>query len=270
MISLLNIVAALVSLLLAIPNTSIGTTSGITLTELNQVITDLNTGTITFEYQTREGIRGNGQGLEISLGHSTHRSYFNGVIGEDYDMVEGPAQVFIKIREGRIHALDISVGKPRKAMSVDRDLGSISPCTAAAFFLEQAPQLDEDIADEVLLGAVIARDAEVATYLLAMVSDRSNQDELRQAALFWTAVLASEKALEPIRHLINENNEEMELREHAIFALSQLDHTDTLPLLMEIARNDREPQLQRAAFFALAEHDTPEVHQLFEEILLGN
>ncbi len=62
----------------------------------------------------------------------------------------------------------------------------------------------------------------------------------------------------------------MELREQAVFALSQMEHVDTLPVLFKVARNEREPQLQQAALMALAEYDTPEVIALYEELLLGD
>ncbi len=68
--------------------------------------------------------------------------------------------------------------------------------------------------------------------------------------------------------VIDDEAEEIELREHAVFALAQLDETKAFPLLMDIARNHPHPAIKRSAFLWIAEFDRPEVVNLFEEILV--
>lgn len=269
MISLLTILAAIWGALLT-DSGQPARTAGDSPTDLNQTLIRMESGTLVFSYPTREGVRGNSQDLEIALSQYNSRVYFNGCRDEDGHMVAGPATAVITVRHGLIKDLDITVGRSRKAPDKSLDLGTIDPATAAAFFLQQAQDLDNDTAEDALMAAVIARVEDIAAPLLEILDDRSNGSELRQDTLMWLAVLAGEKALEPLGKVIEEEDEELEMREHAVFALGQLDHTDTMPMLLKIARNQDEPYLQQAAFFVLSEHDTPEVRRLFEEILLAN
>lgn len=269
MITLLTILAAIWGTFLADAGQPTGAAK-YSPTDLEQAIVQMDSGTLVFSYPTREGVRGNGQGVEISLGQDSHRVYYRGCWDDDDHMVAGPATAVIKVRHGLIQELDITVAEQRKASDQERNLGTIAPTTAAAFFLKQAQDLDDDTAADALMAAVIARVEDIATPLLDILDNRSNGSELRQDTLMWLAVLAGEKALEPLGKVIEEEDEELEMREHAVFALGQLDHTDTMPMLLKIARNQDEPHLQQAAFFVLADHDTPEVRQLFEDILLTN
>lgn len=269
MIPLLTILAAIWGAIMAGSGQAIQATDW-SPAALDQALTQIDSGTLVLSYPTREGVRGNGQGVEISLGQGSHRTFFNGHWDEENHLSPGPATVVITVRHGLIQDLDVFVGGTRETSEKELDLGTINPGQAANFFLNQATNLDSDLADDALLAAVIAQVNNIAPSLLNILENRSNQNELRQDTLMWLAVLASEKALEPLRNVIEEEDEDLEMREHAVFALAQLDRTDTLPMLLKIARNQDEPYLQRAAFFALAEHDTPEVRQLFEEILLTN
>jgi len=236
--------------------------------DLNQAIKDLGTGTLSFSYLTREGVRGNGHSLEISLGDGDHRCYYHGSWDSEPPLRAGPAQVQLRLVEGRIRDIDLSVGHTTPP-SCDRELGLIAPGPVVHFFLDHAPELNRDLGENALLAACIGGQTDVAPGLLALVKDRHHHADLRSSAMFWAATLASEKVLAPLKDILRNRDEDMELREHAVFALSQVSRPDPLPLLMEIARDGRTPQLQRAAFFALAEHDVPEVHQLFEDILMG-
>lgn len=261
MISLLSLFCTILMALQPAPATT-------TPHELNQAISQIEQGTVTFTYNTREGIEGNGHGVRISLGPNRTHCYFNGHWDADEDMVAGPARAMIKIDHGQITRLDVTVGPPTSTHSGTTDLGHIDSQLAGAFFLEQAIQLANDQSGEALLAGLIADKYDAAPPLLAILNNRHHDDELRQDALVFVATLASQKALASIKGIIKQNDESMELRESAVFALSQMDNIDNVPLLLGIARDTRTPQLQQAAFFALAEYDTPEVLQMFEDILL--
>ena len=68
--------------------------------------------------------------------------------------------------------------------------------------------------------------------------------------------------------LVADDSENIELREHAVFALSQRHDERSMAALMRIARSHRHPEIRQAALFWLAQEDEPEVLDFFEEILL--
>ena len=59
------------------------------------------------------------------------------------------------------------------------------------------------------------------------------------------------------------------MREHAVFALSQLRHDEGVPILIRVARTNRDPSIRRKALFWLGQSDDPRALGLFEEILTG-
>ena len=67
----------------------------------------------------------------------------------------------------------------------------------------------------------------------------------------------------------NDDGEEQEIRNAAIFALSQRDDAESVPALMEIARTGAESETRKTAMFWLAQSDDPRVVRFFEDVLLG-
>jgi HEAT repeat protein len=68
--------------------------------------------------------------------------------------------------------------------------------------------------------------------------------------------------------IVEDDDEELEIREHAIFSLSQQGIDRAFPALRKVALESRHPQLREQAFFWLAQHDDPRVIDLLEEVLL--
>ena len=232
----------------------------------------LREGTLVFSYPAREGVEGNGHSLRIRLGHpDSGPMYFRGNYCQEDRFGTGEVAARCGVRRGRIVELDFTVlDESGDRPAADRDLGSLPAAQAAAFFLDLARgRPNEDLAADAVLGAAMARDAEIIGPFLEMARDRNWRSEPREQALFWLAILAGQKAVEPIGDLIADPDEDLELRRHAVFALSQLEEEVAFPLLMEVARHHPNPEIQRSAFLWIAEYDRPEVANLFEEILVG-
>ncbi len=64
--------------------------------------------------------------------------------------------------------------------------------------------------------------------------------------------------------------EDLELRKHAVFALSQRPDEESLPALLRLARTHSHPEIRATAMFWLSQKDDPRVLELFEEILFGS
>jgi HEAT repeat protein len=60
----------------------------------------------------------------------------------------------------------------------------------------------------------------------------------------------------------------LEIKKHAVFALSQLPDDKGTPMLMQIARNNPHPRLRKEAIFWLGQSGDPSALDFFEEILL--
>ncbi|HKJ01552.1 MAG TPA: HEAT repeat domain-containing protein, partial [Longimicrobiales bacterium] len=89
------------------------------------------------------------------------------------------------------------------------------------------------------------------------------------SALFWVGQEAAEAATDGLAEVALGDDEAQDVRDAAVFALSQRPSDEGVPVLMELARTAQETRTRRTAFFWLAQSDDPRVVPFFEEILLG-
>jgi len=163
----------------------------------------------------------------------------------------------------------LAVGEPASTAAGARDLGYVTGQAAADFLLAAARTSDRRSSHDLVLAAAIAGDAEIWPELLDMARDRSLNTRTRQAALHWLGRRAARQAVAGLGGIIRDRTEDDEIRETAVFALSQLPDDQAIPLLIEVVRTMDEPRVVNRALFWLAEFDDPRAVGLFEEILSG-
>jgi len=236
-------------------------------------IRDLEDGRLGFRYPARDGVEGNDDHFRIRLVNGDRGNdsiYARGLWCDDDDLWTGDVHALLKVRDGRIRDIEFTVLRDGDAgPRVDRDLGGISAAGAAAFFLDVARTADADVAEDAVMGAVVAQGVRPAHELAAIVRERSLATDVRESALFWMAVLAAKEAMSTARNLIDDEDEDMDLRSSALFALTQLEEDRAFPLLLDVARKHPNHELRAEAFIWLAEYDRPEVVNLFEDILVS-
>jgi hypothetical protein len=104
------------------------------------------------------------------------------------------------------------------------------------------------LADEALMALALHR-ASVAAERLILIARSHASAGLRGEALFWLAQSGGLQAQEVILVALRQD-EDSEVREQAVFALSQLPQRRGVPLLLEIARDPTLPsQIRQEAFF---------------------
>jgi HEAT repeat protein len=70
-----------------------------------------------------------------------------------------------------------------------------------------------------------------------------------------------------LQALVGDDALEREVRESAVFALSQRPRDEAIPALMEVARTNRDPRLRKSAIFWLGQTGDPRALAYFEEVL---
>ena len=89
------------------------------------------------------------------------------------------------------------------------------------------------------------------------------------AALFWVGQEAGDRWPPPWVPWRTDPDEDREVRDAAVFALSQRPADEAIPALMELARTAPDPETRRSAMFWLSRSDDPRVVPFFEAILAG-
>src|SRR5262249_20311322 len=89
----------------------------------------------------------------------------------------------------------------------------------------------------------------------------------RRSAVFWLGQAAGDAATRGLNDLVNDGDADHEVRESAVFALSQRPHDEGVPALIRIAKENKDPDLRRKAIFWLGQPAAPRALSLFEELL---
>lgn len=240
--------------------------------DLASRVASVGTGTVRFSYAAKEGVCGNGRGsIQIrsrdgatSVGersvNTTRRNEW-----ED-DCEPGPVRVAVDVESRRVVALRSYVGGRWRGESA-RDLGEVPAAEASAFLLELTETATSRVARDAIFPAIIANVPSPSRRLLTIAKDEDRPREVRTQAIFWVAQAAGEVVTADLEEFTNDP--EKEVRESAVFSLSQRPADESVPALIRLARTHRDPNVRRTAVFWLGQKRDPRALAYFEEVLLG-
>lgn len=179
----------------------------------------------------------------------------------------GPVEAVLLRRDGRIR--EVGFG-PVGSAAHDVDLGEVESAAAAAYLLSlHRRSADADAAEEALVGAIVARDGQPAPGLLDIARDRSLPSDLRRGALFWVSQVAARGIDEKLVGIAGAEAEDQDVRDAAVFALSQRPPREAVPALMDLARSAPHVETRRSALFWLSQADDERIPDFFAALILG-
>ncbi len=234
-------------------------------------------GTVRLSFAARPGVCGDGHSVIAfeCAGGKCGRGRWGRTITLDRDEVEydcepGPVRVSLTMRSGRVHSLRTYVGgrwvtPPRDAAVTD--LGTVSAREAVDFLLGLATREDTRGGEEAILPLTLADSVTVWPLLLKLARDDRAPRRTRRQAVFWLGQAAGDAATRGLADLIDEGDVDRDVKEQAVFALSQQPHDAGVPALIRIARTHPEPGVRRKALFWLGQSGDPRALALFEELL---
>ncbi len=85
--------------------------------------------------------------------------------------------------------------------------------------------------------------------------------------MFWLGQAAGEAATKGLDSLASDDDMNRDVRDAAVFALSQQPHDVGVPALISIARSNKSPEVRKKAIFWLGQSNDPRALALFEELL---
>jgi len=89
----------------------------------------------------------------------------------------------------------------------------------------------------------------------------------RSQSVFWVGQAAGDAATADLNSLVLDNSVDREVREQAVFALSQRPRDEGVPALIAVARTNKDPEIRKKALFWLGQSQDPRALDLFEELL---
>ena len=232
-------------------------------------------GQVRFSFATRAGVCGNGRNvisLECEDGSCGRHRISSGNYYDDdagCPCEPGPARVALEKRGGQIVRLRTYVGGAWRAAGDARvtDLGAVPAIAAARYLLDLAERSPGDAGHDAVLPAVLADSVTPWPDLLRLARTSAVPRKTRRSAVFWLGQAAGEAATRGLTELVDDSSVEVEVKESAVFALSQLRREEGVPILIRIARTHASPSVRKKALFWLGQSDDPRAIALFEEIL---
>ncbi|HEX6086735.1 MAG TPA: HEAT repeat domain-containing protein [Thermoanaerobaculia bacterium] len=100
---------------------------------------------------------------------------------------------------------------------------------------------------------------------LSKLARHHARTKVRREAIFWLGHRAGEKAAGELRRAVDEDPEDA-VRQHAVFAISQLPREQSVPLLIDLVKHKR-AAVRKKAIFWLAQTADPRALEAIEEIL---
>jgi hypothetical protein len=233
-------------------------------------ITAARDGTIRLAYGVRDGICGDGETYirDRSRGENNYIGEWSG--GKrgwrERPCEPGPARVAITKLDGAITRVKVYVGGDWSSVGATiTDLGVVSAPVAAKALVALASR--EHRAGQAIFAAIIADSAVIWPDLLAVAKNPAAAKSNRQDAVFWLSQEAGDAATKGLSDLADDEDQDRDVREQAVFAISQLPSDKGVPILIRLARSNKDPRVRRKALFWLGQSDDPRAIALFEEIL---
>jgi hypothetical protein len=221
-------------------------------------------GTVRFAFASRPEVCGNGRG-NVSVRGAT-RSGRGRDEWED-ECEAGPVRVALDLADGHVIEVRMYVDGRWKQSSSTRDLGIVGVKEATDYLLHLAETADGRVGEQAILPATIADSVTVWPRLLAIAKNGALAQATRKQAVFWVSQAAGAKATEGLKELVGDAAADRDVREQAVFALSQRPQDESTPALLIIARSNKDPQLRKRAIFWLGQSKDPRALEYFESIL---
>ena len=170
------------------------------------------------------------------------------------DCAVGVAQVELRVRDGVVSEIDIGPPSRGRLSSRDTNLGERDPQEVADYFLGLARQSSwPDVAEDAIMPAVIADGVTVWPELDDIARDDRLDDDVRESAVFWLSQVEDERALDALVSIL-EDSDDPEIQEKAVFAISQHDSPRSTEMLRDYAGDRGAPDdIRENAIFWLGQ-----------------
>jgi hypothetical protein len=233
----------------------------------------VSNGTVRMSFAARPGTCGSGNSIRLNNGRGRmtwsddSRDSSRDVEWES-DCTMGPARIVIDRRNGELADLRFYVGgRWRPAGSDVVDLGMVPAGEAADYLVSIAQSERGSMGEKAIFPATIADSSNIWPAMLRIARNDNLPRSTRTQSVFWLGQAAGDAATANLKDLVVDNSVDREVRESAVFALSQRPRDEGVPALISVARTNKDPEIRKKALFWLGQSRDPRAIDLFEELL---
>jgi len=232
-------------------------------------VNSVREGDVRLTFPLRPDVCGNGRNVWYS-GRSNYNRGDNRPsrdVEYDIDCDSGPGRLVIVRRDGETTDLRFYVGGRWRASSTATDLGMVGARPIVDYLIGLAETHDGKAGREAIFPTTLVDSVTIWPMLMRIARNESRPRSTREGATFWLGQLAEEPATRGLSELVGDAALDREVRESAVFALSQRRDGAGVPALINVVRTSRDPELRKKALFWLANSKDPRALDLIEELL---
>lgn len=226
-------------------------------------------GDVRLTFKLRPGVCGDGRSIWTS--GRTNMNYNDGRpsrdVEYDIDCETGPGRLVIVRRDGETTDLRFYVGGRWRASSSATDVGMVGTRDAVDYLIGLANSNDGKAGRNAIFPVTLVDSVTIWPMLMRIARNDSRPRNVREQATFWLGQLAEEPATRGLTELVGDAALDREVRESAVFALSQRRNGEGVSALINVVRTSRDPELRKKALFWLAQSKDPRALDLIEELL---
>lgn len=229
-----------------------------------QRVASVRDGKVRMTYASRPDLCGWGHGI------STKRSFDNGStrswsddsnedVAFDDDCSTGPVRLVITKRGGEIDQIRASIGGRWRANSRTTDIGHVSTREATDYLFGVAAS-GARAAEKAIFPTTLADSVNVIQPLYDIGRNESRDKDVRDQAVFWLSQQPEERAVDLLENILKTARSQ-DIRDKAIFGLSQHRSGKGFPILRAYAEDRQQPDdLRGKAIFWLGQRKGTERH----------
>jgi HEAT repeat protein len=143
-------------------------------------------------------------------------------------------------------------------------LGQAGGLNEVGFLKDLYGQLEENELKEKVIFSV-SQTSLNGKWLLDIVNDEKEPTEVRKQALFWAGQSGAIDAQGLAK--IYKASKDAELREQAVFALSQRSGSEAVKVMIDLARAETDPELRKYLVFWIGQSGHPDAEKFLLEII---
>ncbi|MFL5499539.1 MAG: HEAT repeat domain-containing protein [Gemmatimonadaceae bacterium] len=232
----------------------------------------VSNGTVRMSFKVKPGLCGSGNSFWHvgGRGRTTWGNDWNESRDVEYDIdcSTGPARIVLDRRDGEMTDLRFYVGGRWRPAGADVvDLGMVPAREAADYLVSLAQGERGSMGEKAILPATLADSAVIWPALIKIARNPDVPRGTRSQSVFWLGQAAGDAATRGLNDLVVDNGVDREVREQAVFALSQRPREEGVPALIAVARTNKDPEIRKKALFWLGQSHDPRALDLFEELL---
>jgi hypothetical protein len=237
---------------------------------VTDVITAVRDTVLRYRFPARAGVCGSGSQIWTTE-ENGRRSYYNSGRrgpdeGDERVCEHGPVHAVLRQQDGRITDVTVRVGTARPGGGwVDLSAVAAVDVLLAESLLQRT---DRRAARDLVFATVLA-DAPSWPRLLQIARSRAADDDVRKGAIFWLGQTAGDRAVAGLVAVAGDDEDDLSVREAAVFSLYQMRDSVGIEPLIEIARTHSQPRIRRSAMFWLGQSGHPRALEFFESVLRG-